>query len=127
MSEKSIAEKLLIKDNYRVLLINAPDSYRTLLGELPANVDILRESAGPVDLIQVFVTSMKEAEERLPQLKSVLKPKGLLWVTYPKGTSRFRTDVNRDIIRSFSATIGMQVVVMISIDDTWSAMRLKIE
>jgi predicted CoA-binding protein len=76
MSEKPIAKKLLIRENYRVLLINEPNGYRAILGELPANVGVFRELAGPVDLIQVFVTSMEEARERLPKLKSLLKPKG---------------------------------------------------
>ena len=94
---------------------------------LPANVTVLTApTTKPVDLIQVFVASKKELERQLGKLKSVLSPKGLLWVTYPKGTSKIRTDINRDIIREFAQKIGLQVVAMISIDETWSALRLKI-
>ena len=59
-------------------------------------------------------------------LKPSLKPQGLLWVTYPKGTSKMKVDVNRDIIREYSETIGLKTVAQIAIDETWSALRLKI-
>jgi hypothetical protein len=36
------------------------------------------------------------------------------------------TDINRDIIAAYTRTIGMVGVAMISIDDTWSVLRLKI-
>ncbi len=57
MPDKTVAQKLLIKEDYKVLFINEPDNY--------------------ADLIQLFVT-------------------------YPKGTSRIETDINRDIIREYA-------------------------
>lgn len=126
MSQKPIAEKLLIKEDYRILLINEPNGYGSVLGKLPDRVEVLSEPTELVDLVQVFVTSKREAEDQMRRLELFLKPKGLFWVSYPKGTSGLRTDVNRDIIRGFASTIGMQAVAMISIDTTWSALRLKI-
>ena len=125
ISEKSVAEKLLIKPGYNILLLNEPDNYRKLLGQLPAKVILLTKPEGLFDLIQVFVTSRQELEEWLPRLKASLKPNGLLWVTYPKGTSKMKTDVNRDSINTFAKSVGLQGVAMISIDDVWSALRLK--
>ncbi len=97
-----------------------------MLGALPPNVTVLAEPIKSVDFIQVFVTSKKELEEQLNKLKSFLSPKGLLWVTYPKGTSKIKTDINRDIIYQFAQSIRLKGVAMISVDDTWSAMRFKI-
>ena len=97
MPDKTVAQKLLIKENYKVVFINEPKNYIAILGELPINVTILAEPNTSVDLIQFFVTSKKELEENLNDLKSNLSPKGLLWVTYPKGTSKIKTDINRDI------------------------------
>lgn len=126
MSQKPIAQKLLIKENDKVLLINEPKGYRSMLGKLPANVAILTEPATkPLDFIQIFAASKKELDQ-LNKLKSVLSRKGLLWVTYPKGTSKVKTDINRDIIREYAQTKGLQAVAMVSIDDTWSALRLKV-
>ena len=125
MPDKSIADRLLIKPGYEVLVINAPQDYSTLLGPLPPDVKISKQPSAPADLIQIFLTSKKELEEDLVRLKAVLKPKGLLWITYPKGGSKTKTDLNRDIIRVYAQTLGLQAVAMIAIDDTWSALRLK--
>ncbi len=124
--DKTVAQKLLIKENYKVLFINEPKNYKAILGELPINVTILTKPNTSADFIQFFVTSKKELEENLNDLKSYLSPKGLLWVTYPKGTSKIKTDVNRDIIREYAKSINLEGVAMISIDDTWSALRLKL-
>ena len=125
MSDKSVAQKLLIKENYKVLLVNEPKDYREILGELPPNVTILTELGGLVDLVQVFLTSKMELETQLRRLKSLLKPKGLLWVTYPKGAAKVGADINRDSIRENARTLELEAVAMISVDDTWSALRLK--
>ncbi len=126
MSDKTVARKLLIKENYKVLFINEPENYKAILGELPKNVTILTVPCESVDFIQFFVTSKKELEDNLNELKSYLGPKGLFWVTYPKGTSKIKTDINRDIIRKYAKSIKLETVAMISVDDTWSALRLKL-
>ncbi|MGA2499540.1 MAG: DUF3052 domain-containing protein [Tepidisphaeraceae bacterium] len=126
MSEKSVAEKLLIKPGQKVMFVNAPAGYKAVLGSLPKGVEVLTESAGPMDIIQVFVGSRKELEEQLPRLKRLLALKGLLWVTYHKGSSKQKSDINRDTIAAYANTIGMQAVAMISVDENLSALRLKI-
>jgi hypothetical protein len=126
MTDKSIAQKLYIKPGFRFLLVNPPDGYLTQMGELPEGTILLSDSSCLVDAIQVFISNREELEDRLPQLKDVLAPKGMLWVTYHKGTSKVKTDINRDTIYAYAHTIGLDGVAMVSIDDNWSAMRLKL-
>lgn len=125
MAEKSVAEKLQIKQGTRVLLVNAPRDLRDKLGVLPANASLSTKVAAPVDMVQFFATSRKELDE-LAKAKGALAPKGILWVMYPKGTSKnYKADINRDSIREYAATIGLQAVALVAIDDDWSALRLK--
>ena len=126
MSDKSVAEKLLIRPGQKILLVNQPKGYRAVLGAIPKGVTLLKEAAEAADLIQVFVGSRKDLEAQLPRLKPLLAPKGLLWVTYPKGTSKRKSDINRDSIAAYAGTIGLQAVAMISVDADWSALRLKV-
>ncbi len=128
MSDKTVARKLLIKPGYRVLFVNAPEDFESTLGELPPDVTVLprkEEPAGPLDLVQVFVTTHAELAAQLDRVRPALKPSGLLWITYPKGTSGVATDVNRDTIRQYAQSVGFQAVAMVSVDGTWSALRLK--
>jgi predicted CoA-binding protein len=125
MSEKTVLQKILVREGYRVLFVNPPPGYLASAGELPAGVTVLEQAQAPVDLIQVFLTSYQEMEEKLGVLKAALAPKGLLWVTYPKGTSKMKTDVNRDIIAAYARSMGMVGIAMVAVDDTWAALRLK--
>ncbi|MDO8578743.1 MAG: hypothetical protein Q7R50_06145 [Dehalococcoidales bacterium] len=106
--------------------MNAPKDYKPILGELPSGVALLESSSSPVDLIQVFAVSRKELESHLPKLKKLLRPKVLLWVSYPKGTSKVKADINRDSIREYGQSIGLEAVALVALDDTWSALRLKV-
>jgi hypothetical protein len=49
----------------------------------------------------------------------------MLWVSYHKGTSKVKTDINRDTINAYANSLCLQGVAIISIDDDWSALRLK--
>jgi predicted CoA-binding protein len=125
MSDKSIVQRLFIKEGYTVLFVNVPRGYRSMMGKLPPKVKVLSQTSKPIDFIQVFVSSKKEFEDQLPKLKDLLTQKGLLWVTYPKLTSKQKSDINRDSIWAYAQTLGLGPVAMIAIDETWSAFRLK--
>ncbi|MGP8215089.1 MAG: hypothetical protein ACLQQ4_05955 [Bacteroidia bacterium] len=49
----------------------------------------------------------------------------VLWFAYPKGTSKIKTDINRDTLRVTGEKYGITTVTAISIDDTWSALRFR--
>ena len=121
---KSVAEKLMIKEGQRFLLLNEPSNYRGLVGRLPNKVTISTEPKGQYEVIQVFVASKNELNQRLPKLKTSLAC-GIVWVTYPKGTSKMKTDINRDSIREYAQTIGLEADAIFSVDDDWSALRMK--
>jgi hypothetical protein len=125
MPDKTVAQKLQIKEGYTVLLTGAADDYKASL-DVPSGVAVIEKSSGPVDVIQVFLTSWKDMESQLPALKKLLKPKGILWASYPKGTSKIKADINRDSIREYVHTLGLETVALIALDDTWSALRLKV-
>lgn len=126
MSDKSIAQKLFIKPGNKFLLVNPPAGYIAQMGQLPEGTIFMSDSSCLVEVIQVFVTNRLELETQLPKLKELLAPKGMIWVTYHKGTSKMKTDINRDTINAYAGSLGLQGVAMISIDDDWSALRLKL-
>ncbi len=126
MWEKTVAQKLMIKPGYKVLFINAPEGYETILGKLPEGVEVLQDTTTSIDLIQVFLRSQAEMEAHLGILRPLLKPDGLFWVSYPKGSSRLPVDINRDTINSYAKTVGLKGVAIIALDGTWSAIRFKL-
>lgn len=126
MSDKTISQKLLLKPGQEFLLVNPPPGYLDRVGSIPEGANIRSQTSSPVSMIQVFVTSQAQLEKVLPSHKANLEPGGILWVSYPKGTSRLASDINRDSIWKFARSIGMEAVALFAVDETWSAMRLKL-
>jgi hypothetical protein len=125
ISDKSVSEKLLIKPGNRSLVLNAPKGYIDELGELPEKVTFLKEPTPPIDVIQVFGLNQKELEDNLKKVKPLLTLKTVLWLTFLKGTSKIKTDINRDTIRTYAETLDLIGVFIFSVNDDWSALRLK--
>lgn len=130
MPDKTNAEKLMIRPGRRVRVINAPTDLPDLLGTVPQGTALLDESASAgellsADVILFFAGGRTDLETLLPGLRTALKPGGMIWVIYHKGTSRIKTDINRDSINAYAQSIGLQGVAMVSINDDWAALRLK--
>ena len=125
MIDKTLVQKLAVKEDSHIYIVNAPHGYKGKLGALPRNARLVTAPTQTVDVIQVFVASRKELEAHLPKLKSLLAPYGTLWVTYPKGTSKTKTDLNRDSIRAYARSLGLEAVAIFAVDAEWSALRLK--
>jgi len=125
MPDKTNTQKLLIKEGYRVWYIHPPQNIAELLGDLPGGAEVVNHPEAPVDFILAFIVDRKELEKHLGELKQMIKPKGLLWIAYYKGTSKIKTDINRDSIHAYGRTLGLEGITMISLDDDWSAMRFK--
>lgn len=125
MAEKTVAQKLFLKEGYTTLFINPPENLNHLLGGLPAGIKVQQQGESAADWILAFIANRQELEAHLPALKAHLKPGGLLWIAYHKGTSKIKTDIHRDSINAYAATLGLVGVAMVAIDDDWAALRLK--
>ena len=80
---------------------------------------------GQMDFIILFVNDKAEFDKNFEIATKFIKPDGLLWVTYPKVTAKITTDINRDIMWKEALKYKFTCVEMISIDETWSAIRFR--
>ncbi|GAB4546694.1 MAG: hypothetical protein OHK0023_06730 [Anaerolineae bacterium] len=127
LSDKPLAQRLLIKANYRVLLVNPPEGYLNRLVSLPEGVQITTEPNGEFDLIQFFASEKIVISRRVSSLLALVKPGGIFWVSYPKKTAKVDTDLDREVVWEAMQTTGWRAVTQISVDDTWSALRFRPE
>ncbi len=127
MAEKSIAQKLLIKPGYTLLVLNAPPGYLEQLAPLPDNVTVATERGGTqiYDAVQVFTFNRADVENFSAPAVAAVKPTGLLWFAYPKKTGSIKTDIHRDVGWESIQRAGWEGVSLISIDNTWSCMRYR--
>lgn len=124
MSSKTVAEKIYLRKDKRVYFFNEPDNLRELLGGIPEGVVITEDDKA--DIVLAFIENYKQLEKQLSGLKGRLEPDGALWLAYHKGTSSVDTDINRDSIIEFASKLQLKGVAMVSINENWSALRLKI-
>lgn len=125
MADKSLAEKMKLKSGMHAAVVNPPSGYLDQLSA-PREMEISnRFESGPFDWIQVFVKSKAELESLAPLLVKALKPASLLWITFPKGTSKIQTDLTRDKGWESLRPLDLKWINLISINETWSAFSLR--
>ena len=122
-SGRPLARKLGIKKGDVVAFSNAPDDYDRLLGKLPDGVTVAGGLERQLDFVQLFGTERTSLERELPRLKGMLKPDGVIWVSWPKASSRRRTDLSDRVVREVGLKNGMVDVKVCAIDDSWSALK----
>jgi hypothetical protein len=123
-SKRSLLDKLGIEAGMRVALLGVPEGYDELLGPLPADTrrrDVLR---GEQDFIQMFVRDEAELLARLPRAVRALEPDGMLWVSWPKKSSGFASDLSEDVVRRHALAAGLVDVKVCAVDDVWSGLKL---
>ena len=127
----TVAQKLGIKSGMTVAVDGQTlGDVRQLLGELPAEVTVGRLTGAAVDQILLAANGLSDLASMLPGVWDAVSPGGRLWVWYRKGANRAASrgseaPLHRDTLQALLAEHGMDGVTLISIDDTWSAMRVK--
>lgn len=119
-----LAKKLGIKEGFKLLLYNTPKHYFELFADFPAEIEILNKlEPESADFIHIFCTSFEEFKEVSKEYKNALKKSGLLWVSWPKGSSSIKTDLKRDPIREYLLENGLVDVKVAAIDEDWSGLK----
>jgi hypothetical protein len=125
MSTAPLPKRLGIKPGFRVRVLAPPEGYLDQLAPLPADAEIVPKGTGPFDLVQLFVTSKADVDRQAGKVIAMLRPRGLLWIAYPKKTSKVKTDISRDHGWEAVGQAGWIGVSIIAIDETWSALRFR--
>jgi len=123
-SGRSLVDKLGIKPNTRIAIINPPRGYRATLGKLPPGVTVTANARGVLPFIHFFTASRDLLESKLPGLLRALARDGALWVSWPKKTSGVETDITEDVLRAVALPTGLVDVKVAAIDDVWSGLKL---
>jgi len=125
-SARPLAKKLGFRDNLRVLLVNAPKHYVTLVAPVPRGTKISSQLRTDIDICHFFARSAAELAKKLPKLRSAIRSNGFIWVSWPKRASKVRTDITEDTIREIALPMGLVDIKVCAVDETWSGLKLVI-
>ena len=125
MAESALAKKMKLKPDARAVLVNAPEGYEKELMPLPDGVELGAALRGKFDWIQLFVKTQAELEKQLPRVVKALNPESILWISFPKGSSKIQTDLTRDKGWDAMKNVDLKWVTLISVNATWSAFAVR--
>lgn len=123
-------DPLLKKLNHRpqtpVAVLQAPSEVEPLLDAWSTETTVRRRLAKNEAFVLAFVRNAAELATRAPKLVAALVDDGVLWVAYPKKTSkRYRSDLSRDDSWAPLGDLGLEPVRSVAIDADWSAVRFR--
>ena len=122
MTESPLAKKMKLKPGLRAAVINAPENH---LNELKQDSEISQKLSGKFDWIQIFAKNKKELRTLAPKAIKALKPESMLWISFPKGTSKIQTDLTRDKGWEVLHGADLKFITLISVNENWSAFALR--
>ncbi len=123
--DSSLVKKLQLKPGQRMVVINPPAGYAERLAKALEGIEVVIKAPSRSEAMLVFVNTLAEVSRLTPKGIRSVKPNGLLWIAYPKGSAKVKTDVNRDRLQEAVEPLGWSGVRLIAMDEVWSVMRFR--
>ena len=119
---KPLYQKLGIKPEHRVALVNVPSAYLEWL-----DCDFsLNETEPLYDFVHIFSDTKADLETWIKEYKGLIEQDGMIWISWPKKSSKVPTDIIEDTIRDIVLPMGLVDVKVCSVSDIWSALKVVI-
>lgn len=124
---QSTFQKLNLKDQKQIVILNAPASFEAELKTL-RGVDVVRDLKGAkeIDFSLAFVTKQDEIDAFAREIAGKAKADAVIWFAYPKGTSKkYKSEIGRDTGWKILGKLGYEGVRAVAIDEDWSGARFR--
>ena len=121
-----LAKKLGVKDGQRTWRFQMPAAVAQEIALGGAEPALLQSPASGLEMAHVFVTSRAELSKLLAELRTLLTPDGMVWVSWPKKAAKVATDITEDVVRAEALPLGFVDVKVCAVDDKWSGLKLVI-
>lgn len=115
-----LPQKLGIKPGATLYLEGAPPDYPS------SEATVARALSSKVDLIHLFTKSAAELDAKLRRYRERIRPDAVVWVSWPKKSSKVPTDITEDVIREIALPLGFVDIKVCAVDDVWSGLKLVI-
>lgn len=123
-----LLKKLNFKDHDPVAVLNAPLEFAATIRALEETATVHRTVGRTKSFAFAiaFATEQREVDAAVYALAPKLDGDAVLWIAYPKGTSkRYTCDFNRATGWTAVGNAGFEPVRQVAIDEDWSALRFR--
>ncbi|MBK1870943.1 DUF3052 domain-containing protein [Taklimakanibacter albus] len=115
-------KKLGFKPGMKIALIHAPAHYASLMADAPEGLSF-GQTAKASDAIHLFIGDTKGLA-LITKLAVHLPPASMLWVSWPKLSSRLSTGLSENDIRKVALAAGLVDIKVCALDQDWSGLKL---
>ena len=118
-----LPRKLGLKPQFKVAFFQLPGDVKTTLKEALSECLLVKDGQGALDLAMIFIKSRADMEQHFPKFARRLAPAGMLWVSWPKKTSRLAADLNENDVRRIGLSMGLVDVKVCAVSEVWSGLK----
>ena len=121
-----LPKKLGLKSGQAALLLGVPREIaevRNFSGFTYVRKSMRNLSGRQFDYVHLFVKKRGKLEATIPQIRSLLKPDGMMWISWAKRSSGVKTDITEGVLRDVILPYGLVDVKVCAIDVTWSGLK----
>jgi hypothetical protein len=119
-----LAAKLGIKPGSELHVENAPDGYLELLAPLPDGVRLADGLSKKTDVVHIFSSNRADLASALVSYRKNLGPAAVIWVSWPKKSSKVPTDITEETIRELALPLGFVDIKVCAVSEIWSGLKL---
>jgi len=121
-----LVKKLGIKDGSRFAILNAPNGFDHELTPLPLTATGVDRITQNLDLILFFCQKENVLQKQFRRLTKSIKSNGMIWIAWPKKSSKVETDLDFEIVQRSGLATGLVDVKICAINDIWSGLKFVI-
>ncbi|MXU66099.1 DUF3052 family protein [Oceanomicrobium pacificus] len=125
-SSRPLAAKLGYASGLRIAARNMPDSVVAAIADTAPGLTYLGLRARNLDALHLFHDRRAALARDLTKGRTIIRPAGMIWVSWPKRAAGVPTDITEDVIRELALPMGLVDVKVCAVDNTWSGLKLVI-
>ena len=127
-----LPKKLGLKDGQAVGFLNLPAELEDLktaadfahVADVAA--DRIGEEKAHYDVLHLFLTERARLEALAAPMGAAIKRDGMIWISWPKKSSKVPTDITEDVIREVLLPTGLVDVKVCAVSAVWSGLKMVI-
>ena len=126
-----LPQKLGLKDGQAVGFVRLPPSQNGLKSACEfASVALLDwpglSGVRDLDVLHIFEDRRAMLEDHAENLIGAIRRDGVIWISWPKKSSKIPTDITEDVLRQIFLPTGLVDIKVCAVDEIWSGLKFMI-
>lgn len=123
--ENLLLKKLQIKPTFKVTVINPPDNFAAIIGNIPSEITLSFSTIEQYNALLIFAITKADMLAALNQEYQKIDNKIITWMIYPKAKTKLASDLNMMQSWEDIKQYNLAPCASAAIDTIWTAIRIK--